>query len=206
MRTFFRDLPEYLKAVFIDGQQRLFTLFDLLGVVLLIWPNLAEALVEDVRLARIIGGVFVLLSFVLANFAVYRRLSALSSSMIGINSESLLMYPYANPPYNSIEMRFVGEETVKDLSVKMIYKDKNGVETEKDVVQFFPDNDLRMAISAYRLYTLIPGQIARFHLLKAESTLDKKVRIVAEFTGTRSGKHIRLIQEFSFDDIPPQIF
>jgi hypothetical protein len=116
----------------------------------ILFPHLAQGLVDDETLARNIGGVIFFVSFLLANFNLYRKLSSEVPSTNVLNEDSLLMYPYANPPSNSIEIRYVGQETIKDLNVKMIYKDKAGIDKEQEIVQFFPENDRKMGLHSSR--------------------------------------------------------
>jgi hypothetical protein len=49
------DLLAYLKAVFIETWQKIFTFFDILGIVLFFYPQIAADLVNDLTFVRIIG-------------------------------------------------------------------------------------------------------------------------------------------------------
>ncbi|VAW43147.1 hypothetical protein MNBD_CHLOROFLEXI01-2892 [hydrothermal vent metagenome] len=64
------DLGSYLQAVFLDGSQKVFTGFDILGIFLFFFPDLIKL---NGSLATTIGGGIILLSFVLANFSLYRK-------------------------------------------------------------------------------------------------------------------------------------
>jgi len=201
------DLAKYLKEIFGESQRVVFTVFDVVGIVLFFFPHLAQGLVDDETLARNIGGAIFFVSFLLANFNLYRKLSSEVPSTNVLNEDSLLMYPYANPPSNSIELRYVGQEIIKDLNVKMIYKDKAGIDKEQEIFQFFPENDRKMGLHSSREYVLVPNQITRFYLLGKEATFDRKVKVVAEFTGAKSGRHIVTTREFNLSDKPSvQIF
>jgi len=193
----FSDFWAYLKTVFVGGQQLVFSFFDVLGIVLFFFPNLAERLVRDETLTRRIGGGIFFLSFLMANFFLYRRLIQ-ETSEIGENS--LLMYPYANPPYNVAEMRYVGPETVKDLDVRLIYKNQAGEKKETEVTEFFPQNDLRMIWHHFKVYVLEPNQVLRFRLVQRKSTLDGKVVVLASFTGAKSGKLVEFREEFNLEE------
>jgi len=46
----------YLKDIFTEGQRIVFTVFDIVGIVLFFFPSLAQSLINDVALTRIIGG------------------------------------------------------------------------------------------------------------------------------------------------------
>ena len=199
MNSIVRDAVAYLKAVFAEGKQWVFTLFDILGIILFLSPSLALQLVNDVQFARTLGATIFFISFIFGNFVAYRKLLTTISSLNDLGEESLLLYPYANPPYNSVEMRYVGQETIKDFHAKMIYNDKDGNEKVQEIIQFFPENDRSMALHSSKLNVMSPDQIARFHLLKKESTLDGKVRVALEFTGTRSGKHVYMTKDFMLD-------
>ena len=54
MNSIVRDAVAYLKAVFAEGKQWVFTLFDILGIILFLSPSLALQLVNDVQFARIL--------------------------------------------------------------------------------------------------------------------------------------------------------
>ena len=55
MNSIVRDAVAYLKAVFAEGKQWVFTLFDILGIILFLSPSLALQLVNDVQFARTLG-------------------------------------------------------------------------------------------------------------------------------------------------------
>jgi hypothetical protein len=74
MRVYTGNLVGYLKAVFFESWQKVFSFFDLLGVVLFLYPNLANKLAVDEVIIRSIGGGIFFVSFVLANYKVYLNL------------------------------------------------------------------------------------------------------------------------------------
>ena len=65
----------YLKDIFTEGQRIVFTVFDIVGIVLFFFPSLAQSLINDVALTRIIGGSIFFISFLWANFSLYKKLS-----------------------------------------------------------------------------------------------------------------------------------
>lgn len=73
MISFVSDLISYLKAVFLDGIQIIFTLFDVLGLVIYFFPGLDVILTLDLLLTRRIGFGIIFISFLFANFALYRK-------------------------------------------------------------------------------------------------------------------------------------
>jgi hypothetical protein len=75
MPKFVSDAGAYLKAVFTDGIQKLFTLFDALGVLIFLSPSLSEWVSVNGSIARTVGGIVVLASFLVANFSLYRKLA-----------------------------------------------------------------------------------------------------------------------------------
>jgi hypothetical protein len=96
------DLLAYLKAVFVETWQKLFTLFDILGIVLLIYPELAKGLANNESLIRIIGGCIFFLSFLLANFSLYRKLAEDNSYNANIHLEVLqkeFSHSYGSRPF-----------------------------------------------------------------------------------------------------------
>jgi hypothetical protein len=87
MSRLIADVLAYLRAVFVETWQKVFTLFDILGVVLFFYPKLAGTLVSDESLARTIGGLVFFISFLLANFALYRKLAEANAYKADIRLE-----------------------------------------------------------------------------------------------------------------------
>lgn len=83
MSQFLSDIGAYLRAVFFDGVQKTFTLFDILGLVIYFLPKLGESLSQDMSLATNIGEGIILVSFLLANFSLYRSLA--KRSLLGFD-------------------------------------------------------------------------------------------------------------------------
>lgn len=66
---------DYLRDVFIEGQIAVFTFFDLVGIILFFFPSLAQSLIDDVSVIRLVGGIIFFVSFLWANFNLYKKLS-----------------------------------------------------------------------------------------------------------------------------------
>ncbi len=75
MRDLIGDLTSYLKAIFAQTSQVIFTFLDVVGLVLFVYPSLAQGLQSDESLTRIIAGSILFLSFFLGNFTLYRNLA-----------------------------------------------------------------------------------------------------------------------------------
>ena len=74
MKELMSAICAYLKAVLVESKQWIFTLFDFLGITLILFPSLAKTIGSDELLARVLGGGILLLSFTIANFLAYRDL------------------------------------------------------------------------------------------------------------------------------------
>ncbi|MCK4255629.1 hypothetical protein KAX35_01970 [candidate division WOR-3 bacterium] len=153
-------------------------------------------------LIRQVGGTIFLLSFLLANFFLYRKLnkeiSAINehSEISAINEHSLLIYPYINPPSYAVEMHYVGTEVAKDVDIKILYKDRNDHKRLVEITKFFPQNDTKMIWDHTNIYVLKPNQVFRFHLIPKLFTLDGKGTIIAKLTGVESGESIEIRKDF----------
>jgi hypothetical protein len=193
MADLLRDFATYLKAIFAESQRLVFTAFDIVGIILFFFPHLAQGLVDDVTIARGVGGLIVFMSFLLANFTLYRK--AVSNIQIP-NGDSFLLYPYEHPPYNNIEMRYIGPEPIKDLEVWLTYRDKNNEVKRKQIEQFFPQNDPQMIWHQFKANVLEAGEIVRFHLIQNSSTADGKVMVEMSCVGAKSGTTVSIKREF----------
>jgi hypothetical protein len=194
MKLFLQDLAKYLKEVFGESQRIVFTVFDVIGIVLFFFPHLAQGLVDDEALARSIGGLIFFISFLLANFNLYRKLSA--ESVATLSESSLLVYPYERPPYNNIEIRHISSEPVKDLEVWLSYTSPDNKPQNVQVEQFFPQNDPEMLWHQFKAHVLTEGEIIRFHTLQRKSTNDGKVTVNLKCVGANSQKTVKVSKEF----------
>jgi hypothetical protein len=89
MTKLITDFLAYLKAVFGETWRMVCTLFDILGIALLFYPKLAENLVSNELLIRTIGGLIFFISFLLANFSLYREMADATSYQADIRLEVL---------------------------------------------------------------------------------------------------------------------
>ena len=69
------NIFDYLKDVFIEGQRSVLTIFDIVGIILFFFPSIAQSLITDVALTRVIGGSIFFISFLWAKFSLYKKLS-----------------------------------------------------------------------------------------------------------------------------------
>jgi hypothetical protein len=182
----------YLKAVFVDGIHKVYTFFDALGIAFYFFPGLDEWLRLNEGLRRSIGWAIILISFILANFSLYRKL-ALETSL---NESSLLVYPHEDSHCNAVKMLYAGSEIIRDLDIRMIYRDSDGKKQTKIVEEFFPESDRYMVFEPYHYYHLEPNQVAYFPLLQKASVPDGKVTVSASFTGAKSGKLVQFERDF----------
>jgi len=183
MATLISGFLTYLKAVFAEGQRLVFTVFDIIGIVLFFFPDVAGSLASNESTVRVIGGLIFFVSFLLANFMVFRKMAQVD--------HLLLLYPHRTATSNAVKMRYQGPERLKNLNVQIIYKDPRGHEIRKKVKQFFLENDPQMIVAAFENKSLDPGQIMYFHLLKAEDVLDGKAMISVDCVGERTNKSVK---------------
>lgn len=66
---------KYLVALFEETWQKILVLFSSLGVVLFFYPGLAINIAKDESLIKTIGGGIFFISFVLANYSLYKKLA-----------------------------------------------------------------------------------------------------------------------------------
>jgi hypothetical protein len=190
----FQDLSKYLKEIFGESQRIVFTAFDLIGIGLFFFPRIAQGLVDNEVFARSIGGLIFFISFLLANFNLFRRLTA---KQLALNKDSLLLYPFENPPNNSAELRYIGPEPIKDVEVWLKYIEPPNEYKQKQVEQFFPQNDPKMIWHQYKANVINENDIVRFHLLQRKSTADGKVTVEVKFVGAKSGRPVLVKKEFN---------
>jgi hypothetical protein len=69
----FQDIVSYTKDIFTEGKNWIFTLFDLLGIVLFLFPHLAQGIESNDKHIQDIGIAIVLISYTLGNFVLYKK-------------------------------------------------------------------------------------------------------------------------------------
>ena len=69
------NILNYMKDVFIEGQRSIFAIFDLVGIILFFFPSIAQSLTTDTSITRIVGGLIFFISFMWANFSLYKKFS-----------------------------------------------------------------------------------------------------------------------------------
>lgn len=185
------DFRNYIKAVFVESGRWVFTIFDILGFILFFQPQLAESLLRDIQLTRTIGGSIFLLSFIFANFALYRRLSPQA-----LDEQALRLYPHRTATSNAVLMKYVGGERVIDLVVTLSYKDKTGKPKKIKVTQFFSSNDSKMIYDIGPITSIEPGQETSFHILGKEENSEDKVNVQICFTGAKTGTQVKIERVF----------
>lgn len=74
MKKLFFDIISYLKDILIGSTNRIITIFDVIGIVLFLYPQLANKIVSNKLVIRILGISIFLLCFLIANFLTYRKL------------------------------------------------------------------------------------------------------------------------------------
>ena len=116
-----------------------------------------------------------------------------------LGEHSLLMYPYIKPPYNAIEMRYVGNELLKDLKIWLVYNDNTGIEQRKRITEFFPKDDYDMFWRQFTANTMEEDEVVRFRLVRKESTIDGKVKLDVHFEGAKTGKTVEFSTEFELE-------
>lgn len=114
-----------------------------------------------------------------------------------VSKDSLLLYPHDNPPYNSVELHYVGREQAKDIKVWKIFTDKNGKERRILINQFFSKNDRQMIVGDVSANVMKENDVIRFHLIGKGNTLDGKAKVEIRFTGAQTGEMVEVSEEFN---------
>lgn len=194
----FRDFLSYLKSVFTEGHSPIFTMFTILGITLFMFPQLADWLIQDKRMVRNIGVGIFLLSFISAHFFLYRKAAIASLPLLRM-SEHLLLSLDKNLP-NNAELRYSGEETLKDFKVWLIYTDKNGAEQRTRITDFYQNHDADMVRFASNDDVLCRNDGYRFHLIEKKKTYDGKVMITISFRGSKNKGSETIIRNFDLNN------
>lgn len=185
------DLLDYFKSVFLESSRWVLAIFDILGVILFFQPNLAESLLENTQTIRAVGGIIFLVSFVIANFALYRKLAPQP-----VDEQSLYLYPHRTKTSNAVLMRYVGKERAENLVFTLSYKDKDGELKQTRIIQFFPPSDPQMLYNAGPIDSMESGQEAYFYLLGQEDNSVGRVTIVVEFAGAKTRIPVKIERVF----------
>jgi hypothetical protein len=197
MKRLVKDFILYLKAVFLESRRWILTAFDILGIVLFLFPSLGESVLDSLLLARTIGGSIFFGSFLLANFTLHRKFLSDADSSVTLSDRSLLLYRHDARPSSAVMMKYVGKETIKDLHVRASYIDENGNERTREVQEFFASSDPRMVWGIGQLRILEPGEVTYFHIPRAKSVLDGKVKVLVTFVGANSEEVVEVERELS---------
>jgi len=89
----------------------------------------------------------------------------------------------------------VGQESVKNIDVTIIYEDENNKEKQTKVEEFFPRDDPQMKRIHGLADVIEPNGFVYFRLPPIHSVPSEKVTIFASVTGTRSGKTLQVKKE-----------
>jgi len=74
MAELVRDIGRYFRAVFIESWRWIAIGFDIVGIVMFCSPSSLERLTQDEPLTRAVGGSIFFVSFLAANFSLYREI------------------------------------------------------------------------------------------------------------------------------------
>jgi hypothetical protein len=123
----------------------------------------------------------------------------LREALVEVSSASpsdVCLYDYDNPPYNNVEMHYLGEKVIKDVRVWQIYLDKDGKEQRVQIEQFFSEQDLGMWGRHVQVNVMRKNSVVRFHLIGKKTALENKAVVEVVFTDARTGETLVKQQEF----------
>ena len=95
-----------------------------------------------------------------------------------------------------MEIRYIGSEPAKDLEVWLSFTSPDNQTKDKQIEQFFPQNEPRMISEQFKAHVLVEGEIVRFHLIQRKNTIDGKVTVNLKCVGVNSQKTINISKEF----------
>jgi len=175
----------------------------LTGLVILT-DNQINGVPEGIKMGATIGavvgtifrGVIWPITDVVAGIIQKRRSGTSGKSL---DQDSLLIYPYQSPPYNAIEMKYVGDEPIKDLEIWLNYKSKDGTEIQKQIEEFFTRDDHRMIWRQFKANFLEENDVVRFRLVQKSNTKDRKAIVKVAFTGAKTRQKVRYQREFELN-------
>jgi|SRR3989344_1469372 len=106
MNELFFDFFDYLRDLLVEGFQKAFLLFDIFGIVLVLYPNFVSRWLANEVLTKTIGVVILVLSFLLANFTLYRRFAAINRQKADLRIN--VAANFINPSTGSVRSPFKG--------------------------------------------------------------------------------------------------
>ena len=137
----------YIKELFAEGKNWIFTLFDLLGIVLFLVPHLTQGVESNNKFVQDIGITILLISYALANFIVYRK----NKIKGAISEKSVELYSH-HKTYSWLDS-FFGKETVQDLVVQISFTNKRAEEINQAVSEYsdfdapkYPGDNLKVLV------------------------------------------------------------
>jgi len=194
------DLKNYSKEIFTEGINWVFTFFDILGMILFFIPHLAQIVVTDYTVIRIIGFVIFVISFAIANFTLYRKLKNEIYTSLGPQSVVLNVEPKNN--YGQIS--YLGKEAAQDLSVLIKYRNRSGKEITQSINEFYKLDSPNPIWHDVKI--LRENDSFFFHLPEKSETLNGEVLIEISFIGVISRNSVNKNQILNVTDILRQIF
>ena len=171
------------------------------GIVGSIWGVLeASTFFIGEQLKILLGVYWILLYIIPIPFVLVFAYFTVNKNLLQkFNVNSVNLYPHKNPPSNAIKMVYTGSEVIKDLKVKVIYKDANGENQIKEVLDFFPEQDSQMIWRHYKYDHLKPNQVIYFRLPLIKTVPDKRVKVLVSFKDANSVDNIEIEKEFDLE-------
>lgn len=190
--TNLKKLRRYLKEVFFEGWSVALTIAGTAGLVLLVLPKLSDTPSDRENIAQIVGG-FVLVAVLLgAPYRVCRR----NTSNQEPDPDLLILSHHSRPQLNPVCMYYAGTHSIDQIRVEIQYEDADGQAVAKQIDQFYPENDKRMAIASFSYEALSPNERVYFHTVRKKTAPTGKVKVVASCRGVKSHKTIRKERDF----------
>lgn len=186
-----RDLKAYLRAVFLDTSRRVWTFFDALGVLFLLYPGLAQCITSNARLVRSIAAAVLFVSFALANFGLFRRY--LSEA---VSETSIKLYPYHHLLYNAAQLRYLGPETATDVAISIAYTDGDGGQRRGPAEPLFDLRDSGLSHGVGPLFVLEHGDGVNFALPQRDLTGDGYATVIVRLVGAKSLREVCVRRDF----------
>ena len=147
-------------------------------------------------LIAIVGGLIVFIGGTWLIKKIWSRSTAKTIASATEIDPEVTLSSYENHPYNCVEMRNTGVEPIKDLDVRIVYKNNSGEEKQVGVEHFFKENDRHMIWAQFKANALKGMEVVRFRLLQSKSVMDGKVTVVVIFVGIKTRKAVEIRKEF----------